>query len=213
VVHSIWALASLLLLFLQGGCTLAWHVSSPEIQSRTPAHIPSDNVVTYRLTYRASELLEFVYEKDVAKFRKNIEAAIERAGFRASDESVATKILDIHVRQNPRKGGTPQDFVKGLTLGVIPTWTTHEGTFEFDLGLCEQNRTLARARYLLSTKEFNWILVLPVSWINMFRWDEVYEFLGEAVESLLGQRTMESIQEELADINPSLCPIPVGVVS
>ena len=208
-----WALASLLLLFLQGGCTLAWHVSSPEIQSRTPTHFPSENVVAYRLTYRTSELLEFMYEKDVTRFRKNIEAAIERAGFRMGDKTVATKVLDVRVRQNPRKGGTPQNFVKGLTLGLIPTWTTHEGTFEFALELCEQNRTLARARYLLSTKEFNWILVLPVSWINTFRWDEVYESLGEAVESLLGQRTMEPTQEELAGINPSLCPIPVGVVS
>jgi hypothetical protein len=155
-------------------------------------------VVAYRLTYRASELLEFVYERDGTKFRKNIEAAIDRAGFRVGDESVATKVLNIQVRQSPREGGTPQDLVNGLTLGVIPTWRTHEGTFEFALWLCEENRTSARARYLLSTKEFHWVLVLPLSWINLFRWDEVYELLGEAVESLLGQRTMEPIQEEFA---------------
>ncbi|MEX5220172.1 MAG: hypothetical protein NW701_20325 [Nitrospira sp.] len=195
VVRSFCALASLLFLF-QGGCTLVWHVSSPGIQANAAAHLPADNGVAYRLAYRASELLEFASEKDVSKFRKNIEAAIQRAGFHVIDERAAGKVLDIHVRQNLPSGGTPQEFVKRLTFGLIPTWTTHEGTFEFAMRLCEKNRMLARARYILSTREFTWILVLPLSWINLFRWDEAYELLGEAVESLLVEGMMKPIQEE-----------------
>lgn len=208
MVRSLWAFTSVMLLFIHGGCTLVWHVSSPDIQSSTSAHFPSDNAVAYRLTYRASELLEFASERDVAKFRKNIEAAVERAGFRAVDEGAARTILDIRVRQNPRRGGTPQDLVKGLTLGVIPTWTTHEGTFEFALRLCEKDRMSAQAQYRIDTKEFNWILVLPMSWINLFRWDEIYEFLGEAVVALLVDGTINPTQEDAlcSDKSPAVWP-------
>jgi hypothetical protein len=192
-----------LLFLFQGGCTLVWHVSSPDIQSNTVVHLPPDNEVAYRLAYRASELLEFAYENDVPKFRKNIQAAIQRAGFRVVDESAARKILDIHVQQNLPRGGALQEFVKRFTLGGIPTWTTHEGTFEFAIRFCEENRTLARARYLLSTKEFNWILVLPLSWTNLFRWDEVYELLGEAVGSVLVEGTMKPTQEEVPCVDKS----------
>ncbi|MGD9727936.1 MAG: hypothetical protein AB7G68_19180 [Nitrospiraceae bacterium] len=202
MVRSFCALVSLLLL-CQGGCTLVWHVSSPDIQPNAAAHLPADNRVAYRLAYRASELLEFASEKDASKFRKNIEAAIQRAGFHVIDERAAGKVLDIHVRQNLPSGGTPQEFVKRLTLGVIPTWTTHEGTFEFAMRLCEKNRPLARARYLISRREFTWILVLPLSWINLFRWDEVYELLGEAVESVLVEGTMRPGQEKFSCMDKS----------
>ena len=135
-------------------------------------------------------------------------AAVERAGFRAVDESAAKTILDIRVRQNPRRGGTPQDLVKGLTLGIIPTWTTHEGTFEFALRLCEMDRMSAQAQYRIDTKEFNWILVLPMSWINLFRWDEIYEFLGEAVVALLVDGTINPTQEDAlcSDKSPAVWP-------
>jgi hypothetical protein len=164
--------------------------------------------VAYRLTYRASELLEFASEKDVVKFRQHIEAAIERVRSRAVAEDAARTILDIRVRQNPRRGGTSQDLVKGLTLSVIPTWTTHEGTFEFALRLCEKDRMSAQAQYRIDTREFNWILVLPVSWINLFRWDEVYEFLGEAVAALLVDGTINATKEDAlcSDKSPAVWP-------
>jgi hypothetical protein len=198
VIRSPWTVALLLLvLFCSGGCTIVWHTTSPEISLRTADHQGADNVnvLAYRLTYRAPHLAEFVYKKGDVKFRKSIENAIERAGFHLASEDGARNVLDVQVWESqPRGAGL--EWVTGLTLGAIPTWATEEGTYEFVLGLCDKDRELARQSYLVNTKTFNWILVLPVFWINAFLWNDTYNFLEQAVEVLLAEATEILIQAD-----------------
>ena len=98
-------------------------------------------------------------------------------------------------RRVSREGPGPE-WITGLTLGAIPTWVTEEGTYEFVLGLCDKDRELARQSYLVNTKTFNWILVLPVFWINAFLWNDTYNFLEQAVEVLLAEATEILIQAD-----------------
>ncbi len=193
--RSPWTLALLVLLFVPVGCTIVWHTTSPEISSPTRDHPSNDRLLAYRLTYRAPHLAEFVYKNASLKFRKSIESAIERAGLRLASEDGAKILLDVQVSESqPRGAGV--EWVTGLTLGAIPTWTTREGTFEFVLVVCETDRVLASHQYLVNTKTFNWILVLPVFWINAFTWNDKYNFLGQAVEALLTEGTLTPIQAD-----------------
>lgn len=184
-----------LVLLSDQGCTIVWHATSPEIPSRATDHQNNDRLLEYRLTYRAPHLAEFVYKKADSKFRRNIESAIARAGFHLANEDHAKILLDVQVSESqPRGAGV--EWVTGLTLGAIPTWVTEEGTYEFVLGLCGADRGLLTERYLVNTKTFNWILVLPVFWINVFTWNDKYNLLGNAIESLLAKETMTSVQAD-----------------
>jgi hypothetical protein len=179
----------LLVLVYDEGCTIIWHSISPEISSHTRYQPSTDRLLAYRLTYRAPHLAEFVHKKTNLKFRKSIESTIERAGFHIANEDDAKILLDVQVSESqPRGAGV--EWVTGLTLGAIPTWVTEEGTYEFVLGLCDTDRVFERERYLINTKTFNWILVLPVFWINVFTWNDKYNFLGHAVEALLTEGTL-----------------------
>lgn len=182
-----------LVLLYDQGCTIVWHTTSPEIPSLTTDHQNNARLLAYRLTYRAPHLAEFVYKEADSKFRKNIESAIERAGFHLASEDGARILLDVQVSESqPRGAGL--EWVTGLTLGAIPTWATNEGMYEFVLGLCAPDRALLRERYLVNTKTFNWILVLPVFWINVFTWNDEYNFLGKAIDALFTKETMTPVQ-------------------
>lgn len=141
--------------------------------------------MTYRLIYDAPHLSEFVYQTGKSKFRDNMQAAVERAGFRLVDEGLSDKVLHVYVRESPPGGAAAHEFLTGLSLGIIPTWGTREGMYEFDLRLCRKDSALAQSRYLIHTKTFNWILVIPVLWINLFTWNDTPQLLGAAVESFL----------------------------
>lgn len=196
-VRSQWTLALLSLVLVFGGCTIVWHTTSPEILLKTADHQRDENVLAYRLTYYSSHLRQDVYEKAEAKFRMSIETAVERAGFHLEPEDSARRLLVVQIRERLPTGAAPHEFLSGLTLGVIPTWTTREGTFEFVLGVCEKDRGIARHQYLVNTKTFNWILVLPVIWINFFTWNDVCNFLEQAIEALLSEEAMTAVQADL----------------
>lgn len=185
----------LLVLLYDQGCTIIWHTTSPEIPARTTHHQKNDRLLAYRLTYRAPHLAEFVYKWAHSKLSKSIESSIERAGFQLTTEDGAGILLDVQVSETQPRGAGPE-WVTGLTLGAIPTWVTEEGTDEFVLGLCVADQMLQRERYLVNTKTFNWILVLPVFWINVFTWNDKYSFLGKAIDALLAKETMTPIQAD-----------------
>jgi len=92
----------------------------------------------------------------------------------AYTENETESALLIHVNISQARGGTPQEFLSGLTLGIIPAWLTHEREYTYTF---TNNLTRNENSYYIDQKASYHLILLPIFWVNFFTADElnIYE--------------------------------------
>lgn len=75
----------------------------------------------------------------------------------------------------------PQEWLTGLSLGLIPSWGTRPAEVRFSFS--QESRTAA---YVVDHKTVNHLVLFPVFWITIFLTDE-----GKAFENALADFTLD----------------------
>lgn len=78
----------------------------------------------------------------------------------------------------------PQEWLTGLSFGLIPSWGTREKVFEYSFNEVSKNRL---HDYYIDEHTYNHILLFPIFWINFISIDEhrIYkETLANFIESV-----------------------------
>lgn len=87
----------------------------------------------------------------------------------------------IDVLRAPQLSALPQEWLTGLTFGVIPSWGTRYGEYEytFENALVKKNH-----KFFVDRPAFNHIIVFPVFWLS-FLWPDEIELYKKALTNFL----------------------------
>lgn len=67
-------------------------------------------------------------------------------------------------------GESPQAWLTGLSFGLIPSWGTSPGVFEYTF---ENMSTKQGHTYFIDRKDYSGILFFPIFWVNFITLDEI----------------------------------------
>ncbi len=84
-----------------------------------------------------------------------------------------TPDLKITVNYAGYTGTPPQEWLTGLSFGIIPSWSTESNAFTY---LFECNSVNNAGAYNVDIKSYNHLALLPVSWVMFFTLDEIDEY-------------------------------------
>lgn len=77
--------------------------------------------------------------------------------------------LNIRVTRRLQSSALPQEWLTGLSFGLIPSWGTKPDQFRFSFTDRDNDRTYA---YRVDEKVYNHIFMFPVFWMSFFTADE-----------------------------------------
>ncbi len=139
------------------GCTS--YASKPEIS----AHVKSGKIKT---------ISSFTFEIDSpwknSNFRKNAYKATREIIPNAKDNSpfITTSKkseLEIKISEFPSGGACTQEYLTGLSLGLIPSWCTRPKLFKFYFALNNRNSFCREKTYSISSTTFSHLIAAPFS--------------------------------------------------
>jgi hypothetical protein len=90
--------------------------------------------------------------------------------------------LTVRVQHLSRISALPQEWLTGLSFGVIPSWSTREAQYVYMF----QNKETGKSHcYAVDTKTYNHVVLFPIVWISFFTANErrVYK---DALTNFLG---------------------------
>jgi hypothetical protein len=87
------------------------------------------------------------------------------------DNSETGETLQIKVEEMQQLSALPQEWITGLSLGLIPSWGTRPAEIRFTF--TQGSRT---ATYLVDDKRVNHLVLFPVFWLSFFLVDNEAEF-------------------------------------
>jgi hypothetical protein len=106
----------------------------------------------------------------VEEYKNYTEKALTKGNYTGTyTETSAEADLVIKVERFFHKRPFPQEWLTGLSLGIIPSWVTLPKKFVY---IIENKRTNRRKLYRVDEEIFNHIIVLPLFWINFFTWND-----------------------------------------
>jgi hypothetical protein len=176
--------AGALVIFITSGCSIERYTMSPKIEATTVQRLVSQESVSYQFVYY-TYLNEQARKRHEAHLRSLIASAIQKAGYRVGDTERG-KSLHVSMARLPYRT-SPQDWITGLTFGAIPTSTTRKGIVQIELSLYNDSKLTAHKVYCVDSHTFNWILMVPVIWLNGFTYNQPDRYLEKTIVSLLAQ--------------------------
>ena len=179
-------LTSLVTLVMLQSCSISYLELRNELDSANNSNADycevsfslSYNSADYTNTYGVVERRE-KYLSDVEKYR--VSKTLEFLRNMGCDSVYVDKnkgaTLNIAILEQRQFSALPQEWLTGLSLGLIPSWGTREAQYIYDF----KNTVTGKSKtYYVDEKSFAHILLLPVFWITFFTLDE-----GEKYEDAL----------------------------
>jgi len=179
---NIFLLSLILYLSLLSSCTVAYTSLNGELGSDTVEE-KKNCVVAFSMQFENSHYTNtFGHEEastEQATKRKDIYISathdvLNEMGCQSSfvkDKSLSN--FNIHIKEQLQLSALPQEWLTGLSLGIIPSWGTRksEYIYEFSGDMQSQPHT-----YTVDTTSINHIYLTPVFWISFFAADAVKDY-------------------------------------
>lgn len=141
-----------------GGVTYYVSVDGQPIQrTRTPKLSP-ERIEAMRVRYCKSAQEVFDREKILAMCTTNKEEAT----------------FLVNIKAKPFCSALPQEYLTGLSLGLIPSWGTRYDEYAYTFEWVGKKKA---HNYYVNSKSYNHLILFPIFWIDFFTCDEsrVYE--------------------------------------
>lgn len=84
----------------------------------------------------------------------------------SSPAAPAMSALEIKISEFPSGGACGQDYLTGLSLGLIPSWCTRTNLFKFDFILNKDQRFCRQKTYSINSTSFSHITMIPFALLN-----------------------------------------------
>lgn len=158
-------------------CTIAYNDLRGKIGGMaTPA---KDCIINYFLifssghytnTFGAQETREDRAGKIRRGYIRDTQTALAEIGCKATNVSdPAEATLEIVVERLPHISALPQEWLTGLSLGVIPSWGTRPSEYRYSF---KDKRSGKSHTYAVDTKSFNHLALFPFFWITFLTANE-----------------------------------------
>lgn len=172
-------------------CSVSYYKHRNELLATTDYLPSSDCTISYSLAIRSS-LTTNTYgtienRKRINKMKSDYLPSIERVfqhyGCNAESESDQTKSnFHILIEESPKVSALPQEWLTGLSFGLIPSWGKRpaELTFEFT----DKQKEISK-KYIIDTISISHISLFPIFWLTFFTLDNNKTFeksLSEFIE-------------------------------
>jgi hypothetical protein len=160
---------------LSSGCTVAWLDLRAESMAEAAWECPAVVAVNVTSGYTTNtfgpkeQKPERVQELE-NRYRTLAEQTLHerkcklKAG--ASGETLTVQIEEMH-----QLSALPQEWLTGLSLGLIPSWGTRPAEVRFSF-----SQGSRRAAYVVDDKRVNHLVLFPVFWLSFFLVDNDREF-------------------------------------
>lgn len=147
-----------LLLFVSAltGCTS--YSISPDLEEFERAHIP---VNTFSFEFEAPYKNE-PWEKIEGKFRditKSILPVSSEVVEQVKDSQPTH--ISIHINVRSHGGACAQEYLTGLSLGLIPSWCTRHEMYSFRYELMHKGQVCSAQKYVVDETSYGHIIFLP----------------------------------------------------
>src|SRR6266513_2298832 len=121
---------------------------------------------TFGLRETEKERLQREKERYVADTRDVLVAKGCDVAYVERDEDAT---LQVHVEHLAYISALPQEWLTGLSFGLIPSWGTRKSENKYSFN----NKSSSKSHsYTVDTKSYNHLILFPVFWISFFTLDE-----------------------------------------
>ena len=178
-----------ILLILQG-CTVAYYKTDDELASSKGSLVKGSCNIEYFLEVSAemrqrttgtNEKPEWA-EKAESKYISSTEKVFRSAGCLANQAaSKGNANFIIKVEMPPFNSALGQEWLTGLSFGLIPSWGTRPNEYTYTFKNIENGSS---HEYSIDNVSFNHLVLFPVSWVTFLTLDETKEYEG-ALENFI----------------------------
>lgn len=136
----------------------------------------SDPKINERVEHKTLEVVSsFTYEVDApwknSRFAKRAYDATQHIIPKAQDNSsrlIASPLpaVEIKISESSSGGACAQEYLTGLSLGLIPSWCTRPNLFKFDFILNNHHGFCRRKTYSISSVTFSHLTVIPFALLS-----------------------------------------------
>ena len=77
--------------------------------------------------------------------------------------------LEIHIKHLSQLSALPQEWLTGLSFGLIPSWGTRESEYTYSF---KEKSTGKSHTYMVDSKSYNHLILFPVFWVSFFTLNE-----------------------------------------
>jgi len=81
--------------------------------------------------------------------------------------------LKIRIVKSGYRGAAPQDWLTGLSLGLIPSWKTEEDVYKYSFVSVSMKRGHG---YSVDRKTFAHLVLFPIFWITFITSDDIADY-------------------------------------
>lgn len=182
-------LAMVLLTVILQGCTVTYYELRNEIAPKTFSEKTNSCDFNYSFTMDDYRKFRTIGNQpnprateDLDKYIKATQAVFTQKGCKANNVEDKDKAeFKIDVLRAPQLSALPQEWLTGLSFGVIPSWGTRYGEYKytFENILLKKNHT-----FFVDRPAFNHIILFPVFWLSFLQPDEI-ELYKKALANFL----------------------------
>lgn len=174
-------------LLLFSSCTLiTYHLKKPS-PAEGLAGCPGGPTATFHITLSGDRENDVAWqEKRTAEFVRTTEELLAKhdcGANRVSSSDDAGLRIDVEYR-GAYAGTRPQDWLTGLSLGLIPSWRTEKDVWSISF---EDSSSGIRTRYSVDELDVSHLILTPFVWVSFIQKDGEREY-KKALNNYLGRR-------------------------
>ncbi|MCG3115666.1 MAG: hypothetical protein LLH30_08320 [Candidatus Manganitrophus sp. SA1] len=173
-------LIAIIFSLLLQGCSIAYYQIRNELSSPPSAEKKEKPCnISYFISvqadpkpaYNKQRYDEERLEKEKNAYIQATQRTLTKEGCIANSVEVKEEAqLRINILISPILEALPQEFITGLSFGIIPTRGTRPSEYVFTL---EDVTNKREHSYIIDNQSYNHLFFLPVFWVNLFTLDEI----------------------------------------
>jgi hypothetical protein len=176
-------------LILQG-CTVAYYKTDDQLSSASVSKVSGNCNIDYYLEISAEQRQRTTGTNERAEWAKNArakyisstESVLNFAGCSANQTALKENAnFIIKVKISPFNSALGQEWLTGLSFGLIPSWGTRPNEYTYTFSNISNG---AIHEYSIDNVSFNHLVLFPVFWVTFLTLDESKEFEG-ALENFI----------------------------
>ncbi|MGC5700719.1 hypothetical protein J4P02_11035 [Pseudomonas sp. NFXW11] len=140
--------------------------------------------ISYSSQPTINEHVEFEEKENISSFSYEIYSSWKESRFGKDARAATLKIipnaqntsssltgstlptLEIKISERSSGGACTQDYLTGLSLGLIPSWCTRSNIFKFDFMLNKDRSFCRQKTYSISSTSFSHLTMIPFALLN-----------------------------------------------